>query len=98
VDTQTLLAIIAVAGTLSGIALGWLGRNRATKQDVATNAAQDATLQTNLAYIMRGVDDMRVEIKLQGQRYDGLAERMARLEESSKSAHHRLNRLENGKE
>ncbi len=37
---------------------------------------------------------MRVEIKVQGQRYDALAERVTRVEESTKQAHHRIDRID----
>jgi hypothetical protein len=36
-----------------------------------------------------------VEIRSQGQRYDMLAERVTRVEESAKQAHRRIDRLEN---
>ncbi|XID91027.1 hypothetical protein ACF3MZ_21245 [Paenibacillaceae bacterium WGS1546] len=95
---QNVITIIAVAGTLSGIALGWIGKARTVRQDTAAEADRDATLRTDVDYIKRGVDDMRVEIRLQGQRYDVLAERVTRVEESSKQAHHRINRLEGHKD
>ncbi|MNH39874.1 hypothetical protein D3C79_1011030 [compost metagenome] len=47
-----------------------------------------------MEYIKRGVDDMRVEQKMQGQRFEALAERVTRVEESTKQAHHRITRLE----
>ncbi|WP_028560474.1 hypothetical protein [Paenibacillus pinihumi] len=83
-------AVISVAAALSGLMLGWLGRSRTVKQDTVAEAAKDATLRSDMDYIKRGVDDMRVEIRMQGQRYDDLAERVTRLEESSKQAHKRL--------
>mgnify|MGYP001954875778 CR=1 FL=1 len=45
-------------------------------------------------YIRQGVDDLRVEIRSQGQRYDMLAERVTRVEESTKQAHKRIDKLE----
>jgi phage shock protein A len=45
-------------------------------------------------YIKRGIEDIRVEQKAQGRRYDELAERVTRVEESAKSAHHRIDRVE----
>ncbi len=83
-------AVISVAAALSGLMLGWLGRSRTVKQDTVAETAKDATLRSDMDYIKRGVDDMRVEIRMQGQRYDDLAERVTRLEESSKQAHKRL--------
>lgn len=83
-------AVIAAAAAISGIVLGWLGRSRTVRQD----GAADGELRASVKYIRDGVDDLRVEIRSQGQRYDMLAERVTRVEESVKQAHHRINRLE----
>ncbi|WP_235440485.1 hypothetical protein [Paenibacillus sp. DMB20] len=47
-----------------------------------------------MSYIKRGIDNIQVDLRLQGQRMDGLSERITRLEESFKQAHKRLDRLE----
>lgn len=83
-------AIVSVLAALSGIVLGWLGRSRTVRQD----GEQDGELRASVEYIARGVDDLRVEIRSQGQRYDMLAERLTRVEESAKQAHKRIDRLE----
>ncbi|GIQ70780.1 hypothetical protein DUZ99_01925 [Xylanibacillus composti] len=88
---------MGIAGVISGILLGWLGRARLIKQDVAQEASTDAALKSDVDYIKRGVDDLRLEQKDQGRRFDQLAERVTRVEESAKQAHYRLNRLD-GKE
>lgn len=83
-------AVIAAAAAISGIMLGWLGRSRTVRKD----GAQDGELRASVNYIRQGVDDLRVEIRAAGQRYDVLAERVTRVEESSKQAHRRIDRLE----
>ncbi|BFH10623.1 hypothetical protein WJ0W_005731 [Paenibacillus melissococcoides] len=87
-------AIIAVAAAISGIALGWLGRARTIKQDIAQEASTDAVQRADVEYIKRGVDDIRADVRMQGQRVDGLYERVTRVEESTKQAHKRIDRLE----
>jgi hypothetical protein len=82
--------LISAAAAISGIVLGWLGRSRTVRQD----GAADGELRASVEYIARGVDDLRVEIRSQGQRYDMLAERVTRVEESAKQAHKRIDRLE----
>lgn len=89
-DGITITAAISVAAAISGIVLGWLGRSRAVRQD----GAEDGELRASVKYIRDGVDDLRVEIRSQGQRYDMLAERVTRVEESTKQAHRRIDRLE----
>jgi outer membrane murein-binding lipoprotein Lpp len=90
-DGITITAVISAAAAISGIVLGWLGRSRTVRQD----GAEDGELRASVEYIARGVDDLRVEIRSQGQRYDMLAERVTRVEESAKQAHRRIDRLEN---
>ncbi len=93
-DMETIFTLIAVAGTLSGIGLGWAGKSRSSRHDAASDATKDAELRTNMEYIKRGIDDVRVEQKVQGQRFDQLSERVTRVEESTKSAHRRIDRVE----
>ncbi|BFH65049.1 hypothetical protein [Paenibacillus azoreducens] len=87
-------AMIAVVSAISGIALGWLGRARTVKEDMTKEVEAGATLQTDVEYIKRGVDDIKVDLRMQGQRVDGLSERVTRVEESTKQAHKRLDKLE----
>lgn len=91
---QNVITLIAVIGTLSGIALGWTGKARTVKQDTIADASRDATLQADLSHIKRGIEDLRVDIKVQGQRYDVLQESVIRMDESLKSAHKRIDKLE----
>jgi hypothetical protein len=91
-DGITITAAISAAAAISGIVLGWLGRSRTVRQD----GAEDGELRASVNYIRQGVDDLRYELRAQGQRYDLLAERVTRVEESAKQAHHRINRLEGG--
>ncbi len=84
--------LISAAAAISGIVLGWLGRSRTVRQD----GAADGELRAAVKYIRDGVDDLRYELRAQGQRYDMLAERVTRVEESAKQAHRRIDRLEGG--
>jgi len=89
-DGMTITALISAAAAISGIVLGWLGRSRAIRED----GAEDGELRASVNYIRQAVDDMRVEIRLMRQDYADLVERVARVEESAKSAHRRIDRLE----
>jgi len=91
-DNVTIMALISAAAAISGIVLGWLGRSRTVRQD----GAADGELRASVNYIRQAVDDMRVEIRLMRQDYADLVERVARVEESAKSAHRRIDRLEGG--
>lgn len=93
-DGITITAAISAAAAISGIVLGWLGRSRTVKHDAATEATKDARLQADIEFIKLGVDDLRVEQRAQGKRFDELTERVTRVEESAKQAHKRIDRLE----
>jgi hypothetical protein len=45
-------------------------------------------------YIKRGVDDVRLVQREQGRSFEALAERVTRVEESAKQAHHRPDRID----
>lgn len=85
--------VVSVVGVLSGMALGWMGRTRSIRQDAAQDAGTVATLQNNVEYIRRGVDDIKVDMRVQNQRMDSIAERLTREEESNKQAHKRIDEL-----
>lgn len=87
-------AIISAAAAISGIILGWWGRAKTVKEEEKQDAAQDAQLRTTVNYIKNGIDELKAEVKARGQQYDMLAERVTRVEESSKQAHKRIDRLE----
>jgi hypothetical protein len=96
-DLTVVTAIVSAAAALSGIVLGWAGRARSVKQDAKQETKEEALQRADVEYIKRGVDDMKVEQKLQGQRFEAFSERLTRVEESSKQAHKRIDRLEEGR-
>lgn len=93
-DWTVLTAIISVTAAISGILLGWIGKTKAFKDEVTKEASTDASLQTDVMYIKRGIDNIQLDLRQQAQRMDGFSERLTRVEESAKQAHKRLDRLE----
>jgi len=94
VDWSVLTTIIAALAGISGILLGWHGKTKSYRDEVAKEATADASLQTDVSYIKTGIVDIRVDIREIGKRMDGLSERITRVEESAKQAHKRLDKLE----
>ena len=86
--------IIAIITGLSGLILGWTGRARQARQDLAQESTVAALQRADVEYIKRGVDDMKIEQKLQRQQFEAVSERLTRVEESAKQAHKRIDRLE----
>lgn len=85
-----LTALVAVIGCLIGV----IGFIRGTKKDGKTDGQELASIKGNLDYIARGIDDIRLEQKDQARKIDSQNERLIRTEESTKSAHRRLDKLE----
>lgn len=82
-------AIIALGSLLVAFIALLVGARRDTRGDAANQAQTMAKLDS----IAGGVDDIRVEQRAMRERLDGYAERLARVEGSVKSAHHRLDQI-----
>ncbi|SEP17916.1 hypothetical protein SAMN04487895_1279 [Paenibacillus sophorae] len=87
-------SLMAAIGIISGVILGWLGRASATKKDTEQRASSGAAIRSDMDYIKKGVDDIRVDVRVQGERTNALAERVTRVEEASIQANKRLDKLE----
>lgn len=90
--------VVGVAAAASGVILGWAGRSRSVRKDTQEEAGRDGRLRLDVDYIKRGIDEMRLDQRAQGERFDGLTERVIRLEESTKQAHYRIDRLDKNQE
>jgi hypothetical protein len=76
--------MIAVISAISGIALGWLGGARTVKKDLVRRLVQAPFYKRNVEYIKRGVDDIRIDLRMQGQKVDNLTERVRGQKECGK--------------
>lgn len=77
--------------------LGYLGYSLNKNKTIKDEGKQDAVISTKLDNIERGVQDIRIDIKANEKRVSDLAEKLVRVEESTKSAHRRLDKLEGEK-
>ncbi|MFD0768882.1 hypothetical protein ACFQZ1_08140 [Bacillus sp. CGMCC 1.60114] len=82
--------LIAIASAVIGYFGYSLNRTKAIKSD----GQQSAEMKAELGYIRKGVDDIRIDLKASEKQMQQLGERVTRIEESSKQAHHRINLLE----
>lgn len=89
-ETGTIIALVAMLVSALGLLLS-------TRKDTRQDAAGTARMETKLDNISAGVEDIRVEIRTMRDRVGALSERVSAVENSCKSAHHRLDMIEGGK-
>lgn len=85
---------IGIACTLLGAILSFLTFRKTETKEVKEDGTKDGEIKATLAYISKGVDDIRIDIKANEKRVIELSERVTRVEESTKSAHKRLDDLQ----
>ncbi len=88
-------------GVLIGVLSGGIGivftiikMKNSNKEDIRKSTTEQTIVSTKLDYISKGVDDIRLDMKAQDTKINNVIERLIKVEESSKSAHHRLDDLE----
>lgn len=93
-DNVTIFTLIAAAGTLCSILFGYIGYSKGAKKDSHKEGEDDGSLKADTQYIKRRVDDVLLEQRNINNTLSSHSERITRVEESSKQAHKRIDRLE----
>lgn len=92
---KSIIPWIGVAGTICGILFGYLGYKKGLQRDSCESGKNSGTLMSDIGYIKAGIDDLKHKQETAELRHFALAERVTKVEESSKQAHKRIDRLEN---
>lgn len=85
---------IALVCTVVGAIISYATFQRNRGRDIRADTREEADTKAKLDYISKGVDDIRIDIKAQQRDIQELKERVVRNEESVKSAHKRIDGLE----
>lgn len=85
---------IGVLIAIGGLLLSFLAYQLNKTKEVKTDSRQDAKIQAQLDYIGKGVDDIRIDLKANERQMVALGERVTRVEESNKSLHKRIDKME----
>lgn len=86
-----------VLGTIvavSGILFAYISYQKNRSKDDKESGKDNGTVLTELGYIKSGVDDIKRKQEKQDERHLEVVERMATLDASTKSAHKRIDMLE----
>ena len=94
-EAQTLIPILLALCAFLTLIIGYLTFSRNRDKDVKSDASELAVIKTTLNAISNGVSNIQVDIRANEKRVSELSERVIRVEESSKQAHKRLDKLEN---
>jgi hypothetical protein len=85
---------IGVLIAIGGLLLSYLTFQFNKVKETKSESRQDAKIQAQLDYIGKGVDDIRIDLKANERQMQALSIEVARIDESNKSAHKRLEKLE----
>ncbi|MDP4144171.1 MAG: hypothetical protein Q8936_06745 [Bacillota bacterium] len=88
-------ATIGVICTIIGAAVGLLSALNYAKKEAKEDTACNTRLETKLDYIGKNVDDIKLDLRNTSSKIADMDIRIARVEDSTKSAHHRIDSLEN---
>ena len=88
--------LIGAFGTLSGFVLSYLAFQRNRDKEIKNEAEDGAVIKTKLDSIGKGVDDIRIDLKANEKQMSRMNEQLIRVDESTKSAHKRIDKLERG--
>lgn len=86
--------LISVVSVCFSVYFGLKNNKRSDAEEISSRIAENIRLNVKLDEIARNIVEIKEDIRLQKKEVQGLAERMARVEESAKQAHHRLDRIE----
>lgn len=87
-------ALLGAVSTVFGMVITYFTFMRGRDKNIRTDAQENAKVSTKLDHISRGVDDIRIDLRSNEKQINNVAERVTRVEESSRSAHKRLDKLE----
>jgi hypothetical protein len=79
---------------LTAVTFGYIGYRKGLEKDSYSAGNTRGNLESDIAYIKRRTDDVLLEQKDTNKSINLLAERVTRVEESAKSAHKRIDLIE----
>lgn len=86
---------VGLVGTLCAIFFGVKGNRRSDNEAIKKDAVALARIEDKLDTMKSGIDDIRFELRSHRERLNDIDVRLVRVEEATKSAHKRLDTMEN---
>lgn len=85
---------LGIAMAIGSFAIGYFTFRRNKEKDVENTAKESVEVNVKLNHIIKGVDDVKLDLKSNERQINQLSEQVIRVDESAKSAHKRLDRME----
>ena len=89
-----LVVFLGVVSTVLAIAGTTYKFKKDGNDSVREATAEQIALSTKLDYIIKIIDDIKLDFRSQDNKIKEVSERLTKVEESVKSAHHRLDTFE----
>lgn len=86
--------VFTIIGGVIGIATWNMNSKKNVKQETKEEVSNITKIDTKLDLIVKNVDEIRLDNKDISKSLHSLAERVSAVEQSTKSAHHRIDSLE----
>jgi len=88
--------ILAIVSPVCAVAFGFVAMRRGQKSDDAASGREMGTLLSEMGYVKGAIDALGRKLDAHEGRYMGLLERVSAVEQSAKSAHHRIDDIVKG--
>ena len=86
-----IMSILGIAGT---ILFGYLAFFRASKSESEDEGKNAGQIASDMGYVKKGIEDINAKLERSDILHRELCERVGKVEESTKSAHKRIDRME----
>jgi peptidoglycan hydrolase CwlO-like protein len=79
--------------TVLGAYMGYMTYKNAYRKDIQTETVQQTKIEVQLTYISQGIIDIQAKLNNQDKFNTDIAVRLATVENTIKSAHHRIDEI-----
>lgn len=93
-DSISVGLVFTIIGGIVGYATFYMNSKKNTKQETKEETSVITSIGTKLDLISKNVDEIRLDNKDFNKSMHQLGERISAVEQSAKSAHHRIDNLE----
>jgi septal ring factor EnvC (AmiA/AmiB activator) len=95
-EFANMLPWISAIGVIVAIYMSVKGNKREDCRETSSSAEKLTRISATLDSVRDSVDEIRIEFKTQQKQINDMSERVARVEESDKAAHRRIDSFERG--